>query len=98
MYGYHADQNPEEGIYSWSFEAGHRTFVNNGKWPNLRQGKCKYLEIISLDQKICPNKFMFNQIMQYITLIGSLGKIHIFKNYPVNIWFSDVFYYNGAPL
>ena len=36
MYGYHTNQNPEEGIYSWSFEAGHRTFGINGKWPNLR--------------------------------------------------------------
>ena len=28
MYGYHMDQNPEEGIYSLNFEAGHRVFVN----------------------------------------------------------------------
>ena len=27
MYGYHTDQNQEEGIYSFNFEAGHRTFV-----------------------------------------------------------------------
>jgi hypothetical protein len=27
MYGYHMDQNPEDGIYSLNFEAGHGTFV-----------------------------------------------------------------------
>ena len=27
MYGCHMDQNPEDGIYSLNFEAGHRTFV-----------------------------------------------------------------------
>ena len=31
MYDYDMDQNPEEGIYSWNFEAGHSNFVKK-KW------------------------------------------------------------------
>ena len=39
MYGYHKVQNPEEGIYSLSFEAGHYTFVKQWKIAQFTKGK-----------------------------------------------------------
>ena len=39
MYGYHMDQNPEDGIYSLNFEAGHRTFVKQWEMAQFIIGK-----------------------------------------------------------
>ena len=39
MYGYHMDQNPEDGIYSLNFEAGHRTFVKQWEMAQFTIGK-----------------------------------------------------------
>ena len=39
MYGYHVDQNPEGGIYSLNFEAGHRTFVIQWDMAQFTIGK-----------------------------------------------------------
>ena len=39
MYGYHVDQNPENGIYSLNFEAGQRTFVKQWEMAQFTKGK-----------------------------------------------------------
>ena len=39
MYGYHMDQNPEDGIYSLNFEAGHRTLVKQWEMAQFTIGK-----------------------------------------------------------
>ena len=39
MYGYHMDQNPEDGIYSLNFEAGHRTVVKQLEMAQFTTGK-----------------------------------------------------------
>ena len=45
MYGYHMDQNPEEGIYSFNFEAGHRTYVKQWEMAQYTIGKkCTFFE------------------------------------------------------
>ena len=69
MYGYHMDQNPEDGIYSLNFEAGHRTLVKQWEMAQFTIGKkCNFFEIIFFGQKISPNKFIFHQIMPDITI------------------------------
>jgi hypothetical protein len=45
MYGYHMDQNPEEGIYSLNFEAGHL-------WRKHIKSIVGYRVIISFESEV----------------------------------------------
>ena len=52
MYGYQMDQNPEDGIYSLNFEAGHRTFVKQWEMAQFTIGKrVIFLKLFLLDKK-----------------------------------------------
>ena len=53
MYGYHMYQNPEDGIYSLNFEAGHRTFVKQWEMAQFTIGKSViFLKLFWLDKKL----------------------------------------------
>ena len=51
MYSYHMDQNPEEGIYSLNFKAGHGGFVNQWEMAYFTMGKKVNFLYWLLDQK-----------------------------------------------
>ena len=52
MYGYHMNQNPEDGIYSLNFEAGHRTFVKQWKMNQFTIGKSVlFMKLFFMDEK-----------------------------------------------
>ena len=59
MYGHHMDQNPEEGIYSWNFEAGHRNFVKQWGMAQFTIEKSViFLNNLFGQKKISPNEFI----------------------------------------
>ena len=66
MYGYHMDENPEDGIYSLNFEAVHRTFVKQWTMAQLTIGK-SVIFFFFFGQKISPNELIFHLIMKDIT-------------------------------
>ena len=68
MYGYHMDQNPEDGIYSLNFEAGHRTFVKQWEMSQFTIGKSVNFWKYFFLQQISLNEFIFHHIMHDITL------------------------------
>ena len=80
MYGYHMDQNPEDGMYSLNFEAGHRTFVKQWEMSQFTIGKSvnflKYFFFTTNKSKwvhISPYYAWYNP------LLGLLKKIHLKK-------------------
>ena len=70
MYGYHMDQNPEDGIYSLNFEAGHRTFVKQWEMAQFTIGNSVLFFLIIFWTKnkskwviISPNYAGYNPLL-----------------------------------
>ena len=75
MYGYPMDRNPEEGIYSLNFEAGHRTFVKTmGNVPIYNGGKNENFKIQFLARKIYQYGSTLHQKMQNSNILGGMFK------------------------
>ena len=75
MYGYHMDQNPEDGIYSLNFEARHRTFVKQWEMAQFTKGKSgHFFEIIFLDNLLFH---VSPKYAGYNPLLGLLRKIQV---------------------
>ena len=88
MHGYHTDQNPEEGIYSFNFEAGHCTFVKQWEMTQFIIGKSGiFFEIIFLVKKKSKSVHISPKYAGYNILLGLLRKIQVLKKFSENLVF-----------
>jgi hypothetical protein len=62
MYGYHKDQNPEDGICSLNFEALHRSFVKQWEMTQLTIGRSVFIFCLISNKQLVQISSYFTKI------------------------------------